>query len=139
MADLAERRFSRRIQPRMLDRACSFVSQKIGVEIVDIGMPACCATASARSNANGFAEDAPNAGARNGADIRDCVYQTLGQTFGSVSVDDRPSRVCEIEDIVTAGTHEERIYIQTVRRVADGSVVSSLVRFSIRNGHSFSN
>src|SRR3546814_1928769 len=95
-----------------------------------------CATASARSNANGFAEDAPNAGARNGADIRDCVYQTLGQTFGSVSVDDRPSRVCEIEDIVTAGTHEERIYIQTVRRVADGSVVSSLVRFSIRNGHS---
>src|SRR3546814_1696395 len=81
---------------------------------------------------------APNAGARNGADIRDCVYQTLGQTFGSVSVDDRPSRVCEIEDIVTAGTHEERIYIQTVRRVADGSVVSSLVRFSIRNGHSFS-
>src|SRR3546814_13120730 len=69
MADLAERRFSRRIQPRMLDRACSFVSQKIGVEIVDIGMPACCATASARSNANGFAADAPNAGARNGADI----------------------------------------------------------------------
>src|SRR3546814_19800286 len=69
---------------------------------------ACCATASARSNANGFAEDAPNAGARNGADIRDCVYQTLGQTFGSVSVDDRPSRVCEIEEIVTAGTHAER-------------------------------
>src|SRR3546814_4971424 len=95
-----------------------------------------CATASARSNANGFAEDAPNAGARNGADIRDCVYQTLGQTFGSVSVDDRPSRVCEIEDIVTAGTHEERIYIQTVRRVADGrseehtSELQSLMRIS---------
>src|SRR3546814_21004834 len=89
MADLAERRFSRRIQPRMLDRACSFVSQTTGVEIVDIGMPACCATASATSNANGFAADAPNAGNRNGADTRDCVYHTLGPTFGSLSVEER--------------------------------------------------